>query len=444
MNIEHLKTIILVLLVGASLLLTLALWTYQPDFEELDQATYLDETELGGEERNVRELIRPTQISFNNFREYSMIKDQETKQQLYDEITDWSFSQIDSHTTGGNASVLSRNMEVTFPIEVPLQMIGQIFDVEDFEYEWNQTFNRVYFQLVQSSENMIRVQFASNEHEETLQGEIESGSAYELISDYIVGNNTIPAERIDLQSGTYIYVPTEPVEVSSPTILTERLERQTIINILFNNPSLVRQQRLSSSTEDRNFTDGTRELQTSQVLRNQEFMTYVNPLTVETMSMTDQELIRRSIDFNNDHLGFTDDFQIDQIQNASNTIDYRMHYDGTPIFDESDYWMMEQSWSPNELQEFNRPLFETQTRFQNEGDVDELDSGIDVYQFFENNQDEFSLDLIENMRIGYAVEIGDEVSGVLFLQPTWHIYYAGRWRTIDYFEERVMLQEESG
>lgn len=63
--IENIKSGILFILVVSSLLLTLALWNYQPAYEELGEPTYLDETRLvEGDTRQIDDVVYPKQILF--------------------------------------------------------------------------------------------------------------------------------------------------------------------------------------------------------------------------------------------------------------------------------------------------------------------------------------------------------------------------------------------
>ncbi|WP_188207439.1 YycH family regulatory protein [Alkalibacillus aidingensis] len=443
MKLEKLKSILLFILVSTSLLLTLAIWTYQPEYEELDPPTYLEENELEGEKHEIHSILRPKQIIFNNFRTYSMLPDKQLEMDFYEELTEWSFSHIEPYPTSDLTSIWSRNMEVIFPVEIPMKMIDRIFNVDEFDYSWNHTFDRVYFQLAQGSEEHVRATFASKNSDQVLHGELISSEAYSAIHDYIYSPETISAERLELDEEDYIYLPAEEIEVPEHTILTDHIDQQPLINVLFSNPSLVRQQNASSGlNRDRYYTDGTRALRTLDIFHDNHYLMFVNPLSVDSTEMEIEDLIRRSVEFTNDHSGWTDDFQLDHIEQETNTLSYRMHYEGLPIFDANGHWVMEQTWYENDLQAFSRPLFKVSTPFQSEGETKRLSSGLSIYHYFQNSQQELSLSLVEDVKIGYEVRTGNDVSNVVFLEPTWYVKYAGTWRPLSYFEDRLTIQED--
>ncbi|WP_017187780.1 two-component system activity regulator YycH [Alkalibacillus haloalkaliphilus] len=276
MNKEQFKTALLVLLVISSLFLTLALWTYQPEYEELDQATYLEETELDGEPKHLSQVLQPDQIVFNET-DSAIIPDKQEEAELFEEIADWSFSQIDSHISS-SWGLWSPNMELIFPVDIPISLIDQLFNVDQFEFQHDHTFNRVYFHLIQSSEERIEVTFMSGNEDEVLNGEIESVSAYETIQNYFYRSDMASVEEVDIgfDEERVIYLTTEEMEIPQQTVFTEDLNEQPLVNVLFSNPSLVRQQNVENENEV-NYTDGTRLLTLIDAFNSSQYLSYYKP-----------------------------------------------------------------------------------------------------------------------------------------------------------------------
>ena len=64
MNIENLKSVLLINLVVISVFLTFNLWTYVPDSSKLQNAKYLqDNTE--GEQKSLANVILPSMVLFH-------------------------------------------------------------------------------------------------------------------------------------------------------------------------------------------------------------------------------------------------------------------------------------------------------------------------------------------------------------------------------------------
>ena len=99
--------------------------------------------------------------------------------------------------------------------------------------------------------------------------------------------------------------------------------------------------------------------------------------------------------------------------------------------------MIQQTWRDNRIYQFERPLFYTSTNFQSE-EQESVRSGLSVYQFFQQHSDQFLPESISDMRIGYEVNKISDASNAMYLKPSWHIKYNGRWQPMSYFEN--MLQ----
>ena len=66
MNMETMKSVTLVILIALSLVLTVALWNYQPSGEVVEEGEeVIDTTQLDGEENNVVSLVEPEQFVFH-------------------------------------------------------------------------------------------------------------------------------------------------------------------------------------------------------------------------------------------------------------------------------------------------------------------------------------------------------------------------------------------
>lgn len=438
--IEHIKTVVLFLLIAMSLILTLAIWNYQPHYEPLNQMDYLEETQLDGEQRSLRSLIKPEQIIFHNFTESRQVRTPNEMNEYYDEILKWDFASIDSYMTN-KRSIWQQAMEVIYPTEIPIDLITNIFSIDEKTSENNnKTFNRVYFQLSQSTQD-IRVTFSSDKHDEVLNGVIQSSSAYQFIRQKMNDNTTEPVRKYEINDQLTLYLPVYEKEVNSHTLLTDSVDLLPLRNVLFKNPSLVRAMTSSGFNEDEYYTDGTRALTTKKVFRNDRIMEYVNPLSSEAESMLMRDVIRRSISFINDHYGWTDDYLLDEINIQNNTVKYRMYFENYPIFELNEITTIEQSWRNNELFEMKRPLFQTSTQFQNQQQIQQIQSGDYIVHLIENNSEAINRNYIEDIRIGYKLETRSEISNVLILKPEWHIKYRGEWLPISYFTSMLLNRE---
>ncbi|NIK11544.1 YycH family regulatory protein [Alkalibacillus almallahensis] len=443
MDLEKLKSAVLVILVATSLGLTFALWTYQPQYEEMDEITYLEENELDGEQQTISEVMTPDQIIFNNNNTFSRLKSKTEEQQLFQDMSDWTFSKLDQYPSEENGDVWTPNVELVMPVSVPYEAINQLFDVDDSTNQQTGSFNRVFFQLTRGSEEQIRVSFTSDRHDQVLNGLIESVSAYDHLQGYIYDDNTASMEKVELhedQPRDYIYLTREDTIATEHTVLLNELDEQPLRNVLFSNPTLISQQTTGGDYE-KILTDGSRLLRFNSAFSSGHYIEYLKPATEELSDLNSMELLTRSMNHTNDYYGWTNNFNASELSEQSQTIQYRMHQNGYPVFDDNQYVTLQQIWANQELESLSRPLFKLTTPFQDRDNV-ELTSGISIYNYLERSSQEISLSLVSDIKMGYDLSEEEGSSNVLFLEPKWFIKYAGDWRPFGYFEEQITLQED--
>src|SRR5699024_12831433 len=90
MNYEMMKSFVLVVLIGISLLLSFILWSYQPNYDYLQDADYVNEVDVGGEEKSKNERIDPSKVRFNNQVDLKGVKEPGDMLSFYQEMTSWA------------------------------------------------------------------------------------------------------------------------------------------------------------------------------------------------------------------------------------------------------------------------------------------------------------------------------------------------------------------
>ncbi|RPF51106.1 YycH family regulatory protein [Aquisalibacillus elongatus] len=456
MNLENIKSLVLFLLVLFSLFLTFALWTYQPQFDELEQRDYLDRTKLDGQEQSISEVIYPNEVIFHHYNQAKKLLDKEEETDFYSEMTSWEISKITS-LNSSNQNVLNQFMQETdlglqrnnlnesielhFPDDLPMELIPQMFNVSDVTGILSGSFNKMYLHLDSSAQD-IKILFLSDRRDEEqifvgniqssdvyaeLEGQIDNRSKMMFLSRYPIGNKEF-------------YLPNEEESMPAYTLTTEDLDLEPLKNVLFNNPSLIR--RTSSALdESSHHTDGNRALKTYSAFNYNEFIVFINPLSNEQIRMNPDDLVNRSIEFTNDHTGWTDEYKLSKLSiQPTNTLTYRMYYNGYPVFDSSQYTIMEQDWGDNGLYRMKRPLFKISQEFSNAQEK-RMDSGEQIYQSLQSIEGQVSLDLIEEFRLGYKLSKHPDVtSQVMTLEPSWYIKYQGTWEEYNSFTSKYLNQ----
>src|SRR5690625_7672169 len=103
MNIETVKTYILIFLVVISLVLTLALSNNQPKQDTIHKATsdYVNEVDLGGQEETKHRMIEPTSLIFHNHDRYYGFSKQSADKVLYHEMQEWALDDDKTNESEG-------------------------------------------------------------------------------------------------------------------------------------------------------------------------------------------------------------------------------------------------------------------------------------------------------------------------------------------------------
>ncbi|TFB21132.1 hypothetical protein E3U55_09950 [Filobacillus milosensis] len=452
--VEHIKSIILFLLVAFSLLLTFALWTYQPEFQDLDTQKFVDETKLEGQEKLIEEVVYPNKIIFHDYQEHKMFREKVNENDLYNEILSWEFSSI---RTPANLNTIRRHLEwseplgwtnnksyqsieIQYPVGVPFELVNQMFSVNKNDVNWSGEFNKLYLNM-KSNDQEIQFVFASDSHQKILTGEIESSKAFQRLENEFNSSNTmVNLQEYRLNNDHTVYLPEEKLSLRSYAVTTEPLSEQPMINVLFKSPSSVR--RVATNNSDSYWTDGSRRLVTQPVFDNDEVMSFVNSLYKDGPLMNKEDMIQKSIEFTNDHTGWTDDFRLDNL-NEFGLLNYRMYYNGYPIYDTSQQFeqllQMEQKWINNHLYSLKRPLF----KINNNIGIDRRDlaSGENVYQLIQTINEQLSY-IIQDVRIGYKLNARNDGSiVVLELDPEWHVKFGEDiWRPLSSFNDVLTNQ----
>src|SRR5699024_3882956 len=118
MNYEMIKSYLLVILIGVSILLSVALWTYQPNYEQFEDPDYVNEVNVRSEEYEIRDIIARTAIVFNDNKRaigFSRSRDGEA---FNESMQTWEMYDIEERQSNG-APNDRRYVETIFPPEIP-------------------------------------------------------------------------------------------------------------------------------------------------------------------------------------------------------------------------------------------------------------------------------------------------------------------------------------
>ena len=252
MNYETMKSFILFVLVGISLLLSFILWSYQPNYDYLYDASYVNEVDVGGQEKTKNELIEPTKIIFKNNKEVNGFRDPHDMQIFYRDMASWVLYDYEI-TEAKNLPKSNEFAEIIFPNLIPAELITNLFTFNDEITLTDWAFDHVYM-IPDDHDQSIDVYILSNDERRLLTASIDKTETYQLLEEYLSNEHDDLQEYMEYDTeNNKIYLPKEEVTVSKKTVIASAIDPDMFINALFSNPSLV-----TPNIREAYFTDGQR------------------------------------------------------------------------------------------------------------------------------------------------------------------------------------------
>lgn len=430
MKYETIKTFILVILVGTSLFLSFILWSYQPNYKSLSDPDYVNEVDIGGTDRTRAELIEPVDIAFHSTEDVFGFKRALERRLFYKDMQTWVLYDHSVREYNGFPK-MDQYVEIIFPDKFPIELIGKLLTFNENIEQSAWSFDRIYIMADDASKS-LKFTIPSTDDRVALTAIVEKSERYTTVSNFFTASESLQ-EYITLEEGkTPIYLPKDPNEMSEKTLVATMIPPELLIDALFQNPSMVTQ-----NLKEAYFTDGQRGMKTDKERRNMEF---INPLSSYFERMDLVELLDQSINHVNEHRGWTNDFVLDKLGGGTNSVTYRMNYEGYPVFTGRGNAIIEQQWQENDLHEYKRPLVRIGNLLSSH--KIELPTGEEIIAYLRTSQ-HYDLDKIEDIKVGYMLRhLQDGRS--LILEPKWYVLYEKEWKQLNIVDELDNIPTSGG
>ncbi|RWZ54694.1 hypothetical protein EQV77_13675 [Halobacillus fulvus] len=432
MKIETMKSVILVILIGFSLLLSVALWNYQPELESVDQDSTIENIRLEdvGEERTARQLIQPSKFIFHKDGTHYSYEEHSDQFQAYSSLKDWqlvsTIEQVDEtdHLPG------AEKIELIFPTLLPVEVLGNIFTVDNIDLG-NQVFDRIHMKkaddssvyeiwVTRAGQERSVAAFQASLSENMGVDLLEAVNDQQLIEYLHVNDLTDEPSRANAD----IYVPSDTSNIEGRVLQTNPVPVTPLQNYLFPAASNVTSDFLAPgetrlSDSDRTFT----------VVDDERWMEYESriPNQVNSTFLPEYELFLESQADLNDHLGFTNTFQLDSVQRGGD-VQYRMYFSDLPVLEyrtNHPYHMIRLEYVGDTVQRYSRPLIQFTTANVVSAT---LPSGQQAAEYLVQS-DRYDLENVTAMKIGYEL-VGQETNIAYDLLPYWYVNESGIWKKL--------------
>ncbi|MGD8190528.1 YycH family regulatory protein [Brevibacillus ginsengisoli] len=344
---ETTKSVLLNVLVLTSFVLTWLLWQNQPKFELIAPTTYVDSKTVG-QSKQLEELIEPESIVFHYGNDHHTRANANDAQfrVLSSLMSKWYFYDFAYFPlTGEKWQSLTKDkqgIEIQFRSTVPLSLISQFFTFRG-EIEGDlKGINRIWL-YYEEREDMVYALFLSDDDQRIIRARTVVSSKdlresflplgkhlpEQILKAARTHNSLVPNTQLTDYWKIY-YLPKESFKMRQFLYSIKPIPNEGLIQAFFLDPSLVRQVVERDGTVI--FTDGTRSI---QIRPGQPMMTYTDPvLPQQKENLTTEDKLRGAVNFINQHLGWTDTFRFERIEEHAgdgDVISFRQYLGAYPM-----------------------------------------------------------------------------------------------------------------
>jgi regulatory protein YycH of two-component signal transduction system YycFG len=427
MKYETTKSIILTILVLVSIFFTWNLWTYQPNLETMKNSNTISEVSLS-EKKDVEQIVRPDRILYHYKGDHYGTNNSKEIERLIKELAQWTFFDVKNYTEKvediKDLTHGAGNAEIIFPSEVPIELYRSVLNIEGRKVP-TFNFNRIIINVESTgSENGI-VYFVSTETGQVYISNIAPANLNAFNRDFYKNAAKLPRYfAYEAAENRTLFLPDGETDMMTYKYLPVTLNSEEFKKALFRDPSFVKKNTVGQIEE---FSSDTSKM---TVNNDTNVLSYVNPTAVDDNVETSYDLVRRSIDFVNEHGGWTDTYRYVSKNEYQATVMFRLYTsEGYPVFNDRGLSEIYQAWGRNEISQYIRPNIALELPLTTEMQQVTHPSGHLALEFLQSKPN-FKPELLEELVLGYRMERDKEENQLILLEPAWFYRYHGTWGEI--------------
>lgn len=428
---ESIKSLALTLLILISVVLTWSLWTYQPQYETIEKTNNIVKEVSTNNKKEIPNLVKPSKVLFHKNDQHFGTFEESDINRMMKEIRTWEvrdIQNISSNITSEEyVSFLTRNgnIELIFPEKIPLQIYKSLMKINNKDFSLLE-FDRFILNVHDEIRGEGVVYFVSNEEAMVYEAKVNIENLNKFERNFFHLSSKYPEQieyRIsDMKSE---FLPIAETKMNRVQYYTDTIETDMFVEGLFTEQNIVKKDKLSDGGEV--FTDGTRIL---KINKDQNYLQYVNTINKKEDQNITTDLIESSIDFINEHDGWTDKYRFFSWDKEEQKTVFRLYVRNFPVFNRN-LTEISQVWGRNEVISYRHPLIVLDLPL--EMPEYSLPSGEKVIQKIENHPG-FKAQLLEGISLAYELIENDQNKQIVTLEPIWCYKYDGRWIKVEFSE----------
>lgn len=426
---EWIKSILLIVIVASSTVLTYLVWSYEPEFSEID-TTIEGTTNIGqGERVSFEQVMSTYQLVWiqgeNNTRGTTDpqalvgIREHLDGSNIISMNVYNSLNRLDVRGESSNDEEL---LLIDYYSDVPSKSLFQMLGLSHDSTLPDFTFDRivvdlkegnVVFNLIDESRSRVAV-VETDVSADFLKGQVQSYSdSFEAYTPIITNQQTS-------NSKTAIYGPSSPGNINIERFMIAQVNADVMNRILFLDSPLE-----SPSSDNVSIYEDENHIATYNTDTYE--YSYTNLNEASSSSGNTHQTIQDIYYFLNSHNGLSQNNVLFAYEPNENTAIFRSTLNGRVVFSEALSTAISVKYGTNSVYEYTRPLIRTNAKVSDEEAVELLDIENVRYQIALH--DNFDLQKVSKIVLGYNMTYADDETDLEFIDytPQWYVKYDGAW-----------------
>ena len=422
--LEHVKSVALFVLIMLSLALTFTIWTFTPSLQEIETPTQVDVSI--GDKRTADQVVRPVKVLYHYEDEVTGTFLQANIEMMLETIQQWEITDVQLFEEEAGTDVLKQYLQepgrtvLYYPGAVPFPVFDVIMDITDNNLP-ESTFNRVVVEWGTEDNPDAVIYFINTGSGRIYEAQVAETELTEFRGDYVQQAEEYDHYVTDSRIGQLpVYVPEDPIEQTSFDYLLDETPASTFADAIMDNPAAE----FAGDLQSEEFTDDSGAIM--RELYGQKSINYVQPKAETSDPAIPSDLVFNSINFVNEHGGWTDQYVYFGMKSVNQQISYQLFFEGSPVFSNTTAVSLDVEWGLSDGIEqafrYSRPTYlldsvaETRTI--------EMVSGEAVLDAV--SRLDMDLSTIEEVTIGYELTRSEDDQLITF-QPAWYYKANGKW-----------------
>lgn len=434
--LEAIKSITLILLIGLSLVLTFSIWNSSP-YDTLGKRATVDiSVAEEPEKKDIGSIIKPYKIVFNFEERLKGTQDVEEINRIVNTMKRWRVAgpvlEDKEFEEEELSEFLRKKNQFTlyFPSTVPLPVYDNILHIE------SPNILEIGFDLIVVEWNpattSIEVNFISRENKLRYHSTAKVSDLQQFHREIMnVGRTLLDYTDVNPEGKHFIAVPTNPVELLQNTYFQnekDQISPTRFRSALFSDPNAVRRSQAGAHRED--FQDNHALMSVDTEKKQLQF---VHPVVESNELAIPSELLEDTIDFVNEHGGWTDDYRFSNMNFRTRYVSFKLYVRGLPVLGGNTSTDIEQVWGDETIYQYKRPYYTLGETLPSEMETVTLPSGIDIAEQLVESE-EIDFNTVEEMIPAYYMSQDVDLN-IFVLEPYWYYLRNGKW--IRFSSERL-------